>query len=286
MQPAFKSYPFPHTRQVIVDEGRMAARRHMIHALVEIDVTDARHMRRTYSATSGESLSFTAFLIKCAAHAVDMDRSVQACRNWRNQLVVFEDVDVLTIVEIDLDGAKFPLAHIIRAANKRTLRAIHDEIRAVQANPQASPSFKLWWIAYWWLYVPALIRQLVYRIVSRNPFWVKKYLGTVGLTAVGMFGTDGGWGIGLPNHTLGITVGGITQKPGVVNGQIAIREFLHVTIDADHDVIDGAPLARFVNNFRNCVESCYGLSDLAQTRESGEHKEVIPSFADDEKLPI
>ncbi len=264
-QPAYRAYPFPRERQIIIDEGWMAARRHMIHALIEIDVTEARHVRRTHKVATGESLSFTAFLIKCVAHAVDMDRRVHACRNWRNQMVVFEDVDVLTIIEVDLDSGKFPLAHIIRTANKRALRSIHDEIRSIQANPQASQSFELWHFARWWSYVPAFMRHVIYRVASRNPHFVKKYLGTVGLTAVGMFGTGGGWGISLPNHTLGITVGGIAQKPGVVNDQIAVRDYLNVTVDADHDLVDGAPLARFVNNFRDLVEGCYGLCALLDT---------------------
>jgi len=52
-QPAYKAYPFPRERQIIVDEGWMAARRHMIHALIEIDVTAARRVRREHKATTG-----------------------------------------------------------------------------------------------------------------------------------------------------------------------------------------------------------------------------------------
>jgi hypothetical protein len=35
-------------------------------------------------------LSFTAFLAACVGHAVDMNKSVHAYRNWRNQLVLEE----------------------------------------------------------------------------------------------------------------------------------------------------------------------------------------------------
>ena len=61
-----------------------------------------------------------------------------------------------------------------------------------------------------------------------------------------MFGKGGGWGIAfLPTHTLGLTVGGITQKPGVQDGQIEVREYLNLTLSFDHDIVDGAPAARF-----------------------------------------
>ena len=76
------------------------------------------------------------------------------------------------------------------------------------------------------------------------------------LTSVGMFGKGGGWGIGfLPTHNLGITVGGINEKPGVHQGQIAIREYLNLTISFDHDIIDGAPAARFARILNKTIES-------------------------------
>jgi pyruvate/2-oxoglutarate dehydrogenase complex dihydrolipoamide acyltransferase (E2) component len=78
-----------------------------------------------------------------------------------------------------------------------------------------------------------------------------------------MFGQSSGWGIGfLPMHTLGLTVGGIAEKPGVIDGQIAIREYLDLTITFDHDIVDGAPAARFAQRFKEMIESGRTL-DLA-----------------------
>jgi pyruvate/2-oxoglutarate dehydrogenase complex dihydrolipoamide acyltransferase (E2) component len=34
---------------------------------------------------------------------------------------------------------------------------------------------------------------------------------------------------------------------------------LSLTIGLDHDIIDGAPAARFVNRFKGLIESAYGL---------------------------
>lgn len=41
--------------------------------------------------------------------------------------------------------------------------------------------------------------------------------------------------------------------------QICIREYLNVTLDFDHDIVDGAPAARFGQRFRELVESGHGL---------------------------
>jgi 2-oxoacid dehydrogenase/acyltransferase catalytic subunit len=58
-----------------------------------------------------------------------------------------------------------------------------------------------------------------------------------------------------------MTVGGIGEKPGVVDGQIALREYLSLTISFDHDMIDGAPAARFTERLKELIESGYGLPD-------------------------
>ena len=65
----------------------------------------------------------------------------------------------------------------------------------------------------------------------------------------------------MPNHSLQLTLGGIGEKPGVVNHQIEVREYLSVTISFDHDVIDGAPAARFTQRLKKLIENGYGLGD-------------------------
>ena len=81
---------------------------------------------------------------------------------------------------------------------------------------------------------------------------------------MGMFGKGSGWGIPTaPIHSLFLTLGGITEKPGVVDGQIAIREYLSLTISFDHNIIDGAPAARFVQRLKELIESGYGLDDFS-----------------------
>ena len=98
-----------------------------------------------------------------------------------------------------------------------------------------------------------------------HPPWLKQVAGTVIVTSVGMFVKGGGWGFGfLPVHTLGLTIGGIAEKPALVNGELVVREYLCLTISLDHDIVDGAPAARFAQCFKELVESGYGLCDEEQ----------------------
>ena len=114
----------------------------------------------------------------------------------------------------------------------------------------------------WFARMPGFVRRIFYFAVFHNPFWLRRVFGTVGVTAVGMFGQGGGWGIPFLMHSLEITLGGIARKPGVVQDCITIRDYLNITVSFDHDVIDGAPAARFASTFKELIESGYGLSRL------------------------
>jgi pyruvate/2-oxoglutarate dehydrogenase complex dihydrolipoamide acyltransferase (E2) component len=176
-------------------------------------------------------------------------------RNWGNELVLFDDVDLTTVVEITKGDQKFPVSHIIRSVNRKTYMEIHAEIRELQATASKRPpgsrqkSKRLFWM------VPAFARRLFYRITSRNPGWMKRNVGTVALTAIGMFGKGGGWAVPIAITPLFITLGGIEEKPGIINGQIMAREYLNLTLTFDHDVIDGAPAARFASRLKELIES-------------------------------
>ena len=132
--------PFPPVRRMIVDVLEMGHRKHTIHGLAEVDVTRVRQYIREYEATSGKDLSFTAFIVACIGKAVERNKYMHAYRSGRNHLVLFDEVDVNTQIEIEIDGRKVPIPHTIKAANKRTVRDIHQEIRRVQAEGEKSES--------------------------------------------------------------------------------------------------------------------------------------------------
>lgn len=264
---AYQIVPFPRLRQLIVDAGRFAVKKHTIHGLLEIDVTRVRGHIREHRERTRETLSFTAYMIACLARAVASDRKLHAYRNWRNQVIVFDEVDVLTYVEVEEGDQNFPLAHIIRSAQRKTWREVHDEIREVQSAPQQSPNARRQRAAELFLRLPRFARDLFYRAINRSPQLWKKNAGTVYLTSVGMFGRGGGWGFAYSAHTLGIIIGGIAEKPVVRDGRIEIRECLQLTADFDHDLVDGAPAARFLTKFSELVEGGYDLVEGAASRE-------------------
>lgn len=254
----FDIVPFPGEREVVVDAGFLAAGRHLMVGLVEVDVTLARLLMKDIAAESGTKLSFTAFLVACLARAIQSYPMIQAYRDWRGRLILFRDVDVVTMIEPSPGAVAIP--HIIRAAQLRSVQQITEEIRAIQANPGKSEQSGF--LVRLAPRVPRFTRMLFFRIVKKNPHWFKRFEGTVVVTSVGMFGKRGGWGIGfLPVHTFGLTVGGMAHKAGVVDGSIEVREVINLTLSFDHDIVDGAPAARFTQLLIDEIETAAVLQE-------------------------
>ncbi len=252
----FFTEPIPKMRRFAFDAGHLGRQRHIIHGLLEVDVTEARAVIRAHKERTGETLSFTAFIITCLAKAAESHPHVHAYRDWRNRLVIFQDVNVNTMMEVEIEGHKVPMPHILKAVNRRSFREVHDELRSSRAAPEETAESRF---MRGFLLLPTFLRHAFYWVVMRVPHLFRAYSSSVLVTAVGMFGRGGGWGIPMPNFTLTVTVGGIEEKPGVVDGKIEIREYLDLTVSIDHDIVDGAPAARFANTFRELIESAYGL---------------------------
>ena len=242
--------------------------KHYIYGLLEVDVTVARQFIAEHKARTGEALSFTGYLAFCVARAVDENKEVQAYLKGRKQLVVFDDVDVGLPIEREMGGKRVPAGHIIRGANHKTFREIHQEIRFVQTGPvppnKGLPSWLRFALMLPWPF-PKVFSALINTVRRRDPTISVRLGGTVAVTAVGMFGKHSGWGLVPFPQSLGLVVGGIARKPGLVEDHVEPREMLSLTVMFDHDVVDGAPAARFVKRLVELIESGYGLVVINQS---------------------
>jgi hypothetical protein len=266
--------PFPPLRRQAIDWLELNRRRHTMHALIEVDITETRHAIRAYRARTGAPLSLTAFLTSCLARAVAEDRAMQAYRLGRRRLVLFADVDVGIMVERVVAGTRIPMPYVIRAANTKSLGQLQQEIQTAQAavpETVAVRSLPPWLQPLFvhglstWLLVPTVLRRLIWTSALRNPYRRKRLTGTVGMTAMSMFGHGTGWGIAPMSHTLTLLVGGLARKPGGGDTSPAEREHLCLTVTFDHDVVDGAPAARFIARLTHLIEGGAGLHE--QDRE-------------------
>jgi pyruvate dehydrogenase E2 component (dihydrolipoamide acetyltransferase) len=78
---------------------------------------------------------------------------------------------------------------------------------------------------------------------------------TFSISNLGMFGIDQFTAIINPPEAGILAVGGVEDKPVVVDGELEIRKRLRVTMSCDHRVIDGATGAKFLQTLRRLIEN-------------------------------
>jgi pyruvate/2-oxoglutarate dehydrogenase complex dihydrolipoamide acyltransferase (E2) component len=241
----------------VVDWLVLAARRHTMHALLELDVTDARRAIRERRAETSEPLSFTAYIVACLARAIVDEPSMHAHRKGRHELAIFDDVDVSVVVERTVDGARIPVPSIVRAANRKSATEITREIHEAMAGEVPYPLARR--AMPFWLRIPGIVRRALIALWLADPVRRKRLTGTTFVSAVGMFGTGTAWALPqAQNYTLGLTLGGIARKPGLATGpdgeRVEPREYLAITLSFDHDIVEGAPAARFTAQLKGLIE--------------------------------
>ena len=267
----YEEKPFPKIQNSVGDIFEFSRSKYYVLGLVEADVTLAQETIGLHKAKTGESLSFTAWIAKCLAQTISEFPEANSYRKGRSRVITFKDVDVVIVVEKKVGDTKYPVPYVIRNVNEKKFTEIHAEIRNAQAGTfsdeqkaideekkRDSQSFFMRVVNPYSL--PRFVRMIYWRGFRTDPFKVKRVMGTAGITSVGMFGRGGGWPISVGTHTVDLAVGGIARKPGVVGDEIAIRQYLQFSIYFDHEIIDGAPAARFTSRLVELMESAFALT--------------------------
>jgi pyruvate/2-oxoglutarate dehydrogenase complex dihydrolipoamide acyltransferase (E2) component len=199
----------------------------------------------------GGAVSWTGFVVATVARAVAAHPELNA-RRAGGRLLVFDQVDVAATVERAVDGALVPVAVAVRDADRHSAQTITEELRRAKTRPppppQRGPLFGL-------KVLPGPIRRRLLRLAGRSPAVAARFGPPVGVTSLGMFAAGGGWAIPIAPLTVTVTVGAVTPRAVVFNGQVVARSMLPLTVSFDHSVVDGAPAARFTATFRNLAES-------------------------------
>ena len=88
----------------------------------------------------------------------------------------------------------------------------------------------------------------------------EEYTGaTFTVSNLGMFGIDQFTAIINPPEAGILAIGGVEEKPVVVNGALEIRQRMRVTMSCDHRAIDGATGAKFLQTVRQYIENPLSL---------------------------
>jgi pyruvate dehydrogenase E2 component (dihydrolipoamide acetyltransferase) len=221
---ASREEPASKMRQVIA-ERLTASTQNIPHfyLTVEIEMDNVLALRKQINASVKEEqkVSVNDIIVKAAAMALIKHPWVNASFQGKS-VKFYEDADISVAVAIE-DGLITP---VVRAANKKGILAISAEIKELAGRAKAK---------------------------KLQP---EEYTGgTFSVSNLGMFGIEHFTAIINPPEAAIIAVGGAAEKAVVRNGQIVVRSMMNVTMSCDHRVVDGATGAKFLQTFKQMLES-------------------------------
>ena len=233
---------------------------HNMYAQIEIDVTDIRKKLR-FQRQNGRNVSFYGFLLCAIAGTINENKELNHIR-CRNKIYCFDEVDIDTAIELNLGGVPVPRKFIVRDAARKSMEEITLEIENAKKRWKESgiagedDRWALRWIKFATI-MPKWLYKIVVRQFEKKPFKIKQRFGTTYVASVSGFADVSGFIIPYiegRNRPLAFAVGSLAKKPGIINSEIKIREYLSMTVQINHDLVDGAPAARFVNRLKQRIE--------------------------------
>ena len=250
----YRKEPFTTNRRMVAASASVGRSQNNIQALTEVDITEPLRIIQEHKQRTGEKLSLTAYIVTCLARSVAGHPRLNAIRKGR-KLVVLDDVSIGVVVEREIDGAVVPENMGIQAAQNKTYREICDQIRGAQEQQEEGMGAlsNITWVRF----IPSFLFRLFIRLASKN-LWMIKRFGAVGVTAIGMFcpRDQATWMIPLVGGaTVALAVGGIVERPRLMDGELESRKHLCLTFTFNHDIVDGAPAARFLTHFSEMLSS-------------------------------
>jgi pyruvate/2-oxoglutarate dehydrogenase complex dihydrolipoamide acyltransferase (E2) component len=240
-------------------------KRNTIHLVTEADITRPRSLIAAHRERTGERLSLTAYVVTCLGRTLSEFAEFNSFRKG-GRLIVLDEITVGVLMERELDGEKVPEPVSIHAIEQKTFREVNDELRAAQrrAGAHLGSLSGTAWIRF----IPAFLLRAFVRIASRNVAMQKRF-GVVAVSAIGMFGSGALWAVPLTSATVNVAVGTVVSRPTLIAGALEEREHLCMTVSFNHDIVDGAPAARFTSRFTALLASGEELGDAASGNAGG-----------------
>ncbi len=253
----FKTIDIPPSRIATFDVFSLGIFKHHVAALLEFDVTDSRKKIRALRR-SGRKVSFNAWLIKAISETILQHPEASAFLQNKRKLILFNDINVSMLVEKQINDTKVPIPLVIEKTNEKSIEQITNEIKEAEKQAISNQDFRLNKpskpVERLYYRLPGFLRRMIWKYYLCHPKTAFRQMGNVVITSLGMMGKINGWFIHKSIHPVSFGIGAIIKKPVVVGSEIKIREVLNMTVLIDHDVMDGAPMARFIKDLARNIE--------------------------------
>lgn len=262
----YKINRFPYSRIASIDVCEVGKQKHHVIGLIEFDVTDSRKKIREYNKTHINKISFNAWMISVIGHTLKKHEKISSYLIGRNKQIIFNDVNISVVVEKNINGTKVPIPLVIEKANETSIDLITKQIEEAR-NAELTENEIVFHkrtqrLEKLYYSLPKLLRRYFWRYLLKHPKLAFKKMGNVAFTSLGASGKVNGWFIPISVHPVCFGVSSITKAASIVDNKIEIREMLKMSVLIDHDVIDGAPMARFISDLAQNIETGLNIKSL------------------------
>jgi pyruvate dehydrogenase E2 component (dihydrolipoamide acetyltransferase) len=198
-----------------LDEAAQAVHR------MDIDMSEAVRLRAAFKA-EGRAVSFNDIMVRAAAAALKRHPRINRQIGSNGNILQFRDVNIGIAVALD-EGLIVP---VISHADQRSLEDIHAESLRLAAAARSN--------------------TLQPEDLAGGRFTISN---------LGMYGLDSFTAIINRPESCILAVGSITDRPVVIEKQLAVRPVCTVSLTYDHRLIDGAPAAEFLQTLRGIMQN-------------------------------
>jgi pyruvate dehydrogenase E2 component (dihydrolipoamide acetyltransferase) len=196
---------------------------------LSVDMSEAARLRSRLLASmeerTGQRLSYTAILARAVASVLPRHPYLNASLN-ADEIILWEDLHLGIATSID----DYLIVPVIREAQRKDLEQLVADLGDLVGRARS--------------------KRLTPSEMSGSTFTI---------TNLGMFGIEQFTAIINPPESAILAVGAIVRTPSDLDGQLEVRPTMHLTLSADHRVVDGAAGARFLADLKTTLENPYLL---------------------------
>ncbi len=191
-----------------------------VNMTVEVDMTAAMELKEKLTQATGQKITFTDIIVKCAALALKEFPVVNASL-IDGKIVSHDQVNVGIAVALD-NGLIVP---VIRNADHKTVTTVRQEIASLSSKARSGG-------------------------LSADDM----NQGTFTVSNLGMYGIDHFTPIINPPQSAILGVCRVVDRAIVDGGEVAVRPMMNLSLSFDHRLIDGALGAQFLARLRQLLE--------------------------------
>jgi pyruvate/2-oxoglutarate dehydrogenase complex dihydrolipoamide acyltransferase (E2) component len=247
----YKKIPLSFNRQAVIASATVTKDKNVIHLFSEIDITEPRSLIKKHFEKTGEKLSLTAYIVKCLSSVIKNYPQFNSFIKGR-KIILLDDITISVLIEREIAGESVPEPIGIKQTQVKTYLQIHKEIR--EAKQQQTDKLGSLSGQMWFRFIPGFLLRLFIQIADKNIRMGIKY-GKIAVTAVGMYSKEPFWFIPHGSATVLATVGSISKKVVEIDNTFESREHLCLTVSFDHNIVDGAPASRFMDQLIKTIKN-------------------------------